>query len=134
MLLVKQFSTFPLFNFCFYSCHSFTRDSTLASQCKKKMSAKYNQVVGDEKFIDVSPGRGSTDSLNSTLLDSEYDGKIRDVESVPLAGQKCNNRWMWFVHAVLLSLSFGLFMSAHFTRVTTLQHVKGYSAWCELNL
>lgn len=40
--------------------------------------------------------------------------------------------WMWLVHAVLLTLSFGLFVSAYFTRVSTLTHVQHFSAYCEL--
>ncbi|TGO08625.1 hypothetical protein BTUL_0200g00190 [Botrytis tulipae] len=93
------------------------------------MSAGYHRVDNDEKFIDVSLGRRSTDNLNSTLLDSEYDEKAQDVESMPLPRHAYDNRWTWLIHAVLLSFSFGLFISAYCTRITTLKHVKEYSAW-----
>jgi hypothetical protein len=38
---------------------------------------------------------------------------------------------MWLAHTALLSLSFTMFVSAFFTRATTLQHVKQFSAYCE---
>lgn len=95
------------------------------------MPAKYHQVIGDEKPIHTLHNRESTESLKSTLLNWEYDEKSQDVESMSLRRLRCNDRWIWLVHAVLLSLSFGLFISTYFTRMTTLKYVEEYSAWCE---
>ncbi|PQE13904.1 tat pathway signal sequence protein [Rutstroemia sp. NJR-2017a BBW] len=89
------------------------------------MPAKYERVIGDEKFIDVSPGRSSAESTDSTLLEYEEGG----AEVPSTTKRQYDNRWMWLVHAVLLSFSFGLFASAYFTRVSTLRHVQEYSAW-----
>ncbi|KAI9641396.1 hypothetical protein NHQ30_010198 [Ciborinia camelliae] len=52
-----------------------------------EIRAKYHPVIGDENFIDASLGRVSTESLNSTLLDSEYDEKSRNMDSAPLPRQ-----------------------------------------------
>jgi len=59
------------------------------------------------------------------LLEDEED--IRAVERQ----SRFSMRWMWLVHAVLLSLSFTLFVSAFFTRASTLQHVQQFSAYCK---
>jgi len=91
------------------------------------MASKYQPIVADEKFHDVFPGRSSTsESLGSTLLEDERDS--RDTEP----HRRFNSRWLWLGHAVLLSLSFVLFMSAYFTRASTLDYVQRYSAYCML--
>ena len=93
------------------------------------MGSKYQPIEVDEKFQDVVfPTRTSTsESLGSTLLEDEEDSRMTEPRS------RFNIKWMWLVHAVLLTLSFGLFVSAYFTRVSTLTHVQHFSSYCELN-
>jgi len=89
-----------------------------------KMPSKYHPV-GDEKFHDVSPTRASlSESFTSTLLEQEDNTRSQEPRR-----QFCV-RWMWLIHVLLLSLSFCLFVSAYFTRVSTLTYVQHYSAWC----
>ena len=91
------------------------------------MGSKYQPIGADEKFHDVFPIRTSTsESLGSTLLDEEDSGNTEPRSRFSI-------NWMWLVHAMLLTLSFGLFISAYFTRVSTLTHVQHFSAYCELN-
>lgn len=86
------------------------------------MPSKYHPV-GDEKFHDVSPTRASlSESFTSTLLEQEDDARSQEPRRFTV-------RWMWLAHALLLSLSFCLFVSAYFTRVSTLAYVQHYSAW-----
>lgn len=94
------------------------------------MGSKYQPLGADEKFHDVVfPTRTSTsESLGSTLLEDEEDSRITEPRS------RFNINWMWLVHAVLLTLSFGLFISAYFTRASTLTHVQHFSAYCESRL
>jgi hypothetical protein len=89
------------------------------------MDSKYKQVDDDEKFQAAFPRRSSTSTLDSTLLDHEEDARALEPR------RKFNPRWMWLAHTVLLSLSFTMFISAFFTRATTLQYVKQFSAYCE---
>jgi hypothetical protein len=91
------------------------------------MGSKYEPIQADEKFHDVFPTRTSTsESLGSTLLEDEEDSR----NTVPRSRFRIN--WMWLVHALLLTLSFGLFVSAYFTRASTLSHVQHFSAYCKL--
>jgi len=94
------------------------------------MASKYQPVEIDEKFQDVIfPTRTSTsESLGSTLLDDEEDSRVADVRS------RFSMNWIWLVHAVLLTLSFGLFILAYCTRVSTLTHVRQFSAYCKWKL
>ncbi|CZT13177.1 uncharacterized protein RAG0_16749 [Rhynchosporium agropyri] len=85
---------------------------------------KYDRVGEDEKFQEPFPGgRTSTSTSDSTLLDEE------DVRGVTQARQKFTIKWMWLVHAALLSLSFTMFVGAFFIRTSTLEHVKKFSAY-----
>jgi hypothetical protein len=91
------------------------------------MGSKYQPIGADEKFQDVFPTRTSTsESLGSTLLEDEEDSRITERQS------QFSINWMWMVHVVLLTLSFALFISAYFTRVSTLAHVQYFSSYCEL--
>jgi hypothetical protein len=90
------------------------------------MGSKYQPVVDDEKFQEVFPRRSSTSTSDSTLLEDEEDSR-RTAEPRRIFGL----RWIWLAHTVLLTLSFTMFISAFFTRATTLQHVKQFSAYCE---
>ncbi|KAL2072858.1 hypothetical protein VTL71DRAFT_12201 [Oculimacula yallundae] len=85
-------------------------------------STKYEAVGLDEKFQEPFPGRASTSTSDSTLLDEE---DVRHTQP----RQKFTIKWMWLVHAALLSLSFTMFMGAFFTRASTLEHVKKFSAY-----
>lgn len=87
------------------------------------MESKY-QPVGDEKFEKYTERRGSNDTSSSTLLEEDIDTRLTPR-------RKFTVRWMMLGHAVLLSLSFTLFMSAFFTRASTLTFVKKYSTYCE---
>lgn len=90
------------------------------------MGSKYQAIGADEKFHDVFPTRTSTsESLGSTLLEDEEDSRSTEPQN------RFNINWMWLVHVVLLTLSFGLFVSAYFTRLSTLTHVQHFSAYCE---
>jgi hypothetical protein len=90
------------------------------------MGSKYQPVGDNEKFQDTFPRRSSTSTSDSTLLEDEEDSR-RPQESRRFFGP----RWMWLAHTALLSLSFTMFISAFFTRATTLQHVKQFSAYCK---
>jgi hypothetical protein len=90
------------------------------------MGSKYQPVGDDEKFQETFPRRSSTSTSDSTLLEDEEDSR-RAIEPRKFFGP----RWMWLAHTALLSLSFTMFVSAFFTRATTLQHVKQFSAYCE---
>lgn len=91
------------------------------------MGSKYQPVDAgdDEKFHEVFPRRSSTSTSDSTLLED-------DTEDSRMLQPKKTSRWMWIVHALLLSLSFSMFVSSFFTRASTLQHVKQFSAYCKL--
>jgi len=92
------------------------------------MGSKYQQVHhDDEKFEDVFPPNRTSSSLSeSTLLEDEDDQRLTQPK------RSWSSRWMWMVHAVLLSLSFTMFVSSWFTRASTLDYVKTYSAYCKL--
>jgi len=95
------------------------------------MSQKYEPISDLEKFgskfHDVSPRRSSmSESLGSTLLEDE-DRMITQPRSN-------SSRWMLLGHAVLLSLSFSMFVGSFLTRASTLTHVKQYSAYCKLKV
>ena len=91
------------------------------------MGSKYQPIEGDEKFQDVvfAARTSTSESLGSTLLEDEEDSRMTEPRS------RFNIKWMWLVHAVLLMMSFGLFISAYCTRVSTLTHVQHFSAYCE---
>ncbi|TAQ91306.1 hypothetical protein B7494_g277 [Chlorociboria aeruginascens] len=88
------------------------------------MTSKYHAVQSDEKFqeVEVFPNRSSTsDSLGSTLLEEE--GYACKTEP------RRREKWFWLGHAVLLSVSFALFASSYYTRLSTLRHVQEFSAY-----
>jgi hypothetical protein len=93
------------------------------------MGSKYQPVKGDEKFQEVlfDARRASTSTSDDTLLEDEEDARLTQPRS------RMSGRWMWLVHAVLLSLSFTMFVSSFFQKPSTLQHVKQFSAYCEQN-
>jgi hypothetical protein len=87
------------------------------------MASKYHAVQNDEKFTEVFPRRSSTSTSDSTLLEDEEDHREPEPRS------RFSGKWMWLVHAVLLLLSFTMFMSAMFTKASTLEHVRKFSAY-----
>ncbi|RFU33618.1 hypothetical protein B7463_g2726, partial [Scytalidium lignicola] len=92
------------------------------------MASKYIPVQDEEKLeeVDFRKRSNSTHSLGSTLLaDEDQDADIMDLSSRWQFSQK----WMWLVHVVLLSLSFTLFVSAYYNRLSTLTHVQLFSAY-----
>lgn len=89
------------------------------------MASKYHAVQNDEKFTEVFPGRSSTSTSGSTLLEDAEDHIISEPRS------RWASKWMVLVHAALLSLSFTMFVSALFTKASTLEHVKKFSAYCK---
>ena len=91
-----------------------------------RMASKYVSIKEvDEKFEDVfPPGRTSTSLSESTLLDEEEQRTIQPQARSP--------KWMWITHAVLLGLSLTMFVSSWFARVSTLDHVREFSAYCML--
>jgi hypothetical protein len=91
------------------------------------MASKYHAVQDDEKFTEVFPGprRSSTSTSDSTLLEDDEDHIIPEPRS------RWTSKWMVLVHAVLLSLSFSMFVSALFMKASTLEHVKKFSAYCK---
>lgn len=88
------------------------------------MASKYHAVQNDEKFTEVFPRRSSTSTSGSTLLED-------DEQIIPEPRSRWASKWMVLVHAVLLSLSFTMFVSALFTKASTLEHVKKFSAYCK---
>jgi hypothetical protein len=94
------------------------------------MAGSKYQPIGDlekfgSKFHDVSPRRSSTsESLGSTLMEDE--------DNMAPQPQPKSSRWMLLGHAVLLSLSFSMFVGSFLTRASTLTHVKQFSAYCKL--
>jgi len=88
------------------------------------MASKYHPVGNDEKFDDIFVRRASTsESLGSTLLEDEEDSRLSEPRKT------LNTKWIWLGHVVLLSLSFVMFAGAYFTRISTLRHVKQFSAY-----
>lgn len=91
------------------------------------MASKYQPVQDDEKFQDVfPPGRTSISLSEPTLLDEEEHRVSQPKARTP--------RWMWITHAALLGLSLTMFVSSWFARVSTLDHVRQFSAYCENSL
>jgi hypothetical protein len=88
------------------------------------MTSKYVSIKEvDEKFEDVfPPGRTSSSGSESTLMDEEEQRHIQPKARTP--------RWMWITHAALLGLSLTMFVSSWFARVSTLDHVRQFSAYC----
>lgn len=76
----------------------------------------------EEKFQDSRPSL--SDSLNSTLLDEEHHNPQAIYREQP------GLKWMWLVHAVLLTLSFTMFAASLYTRSSTAKYVQDFSAWC----
>ncbi|TVY46474.1 Cyclochlorotine biosynthesis protein O [Lachnellula cervina] len=89
------------------------------------MDAKYQQIDhSDEKFEDVFPPNRTSSSLSeSTLMEDEMDHRLVQPQ------KRWAGRWMWMVHAALLSLSFTLFVSSWFTRASTLDYMQRYEAY-----
>jgi hypothetical protein len=90
------------------------------------MPSKYEPIKEeDEKYEDIFVARrSSTSTSNSTLL-CEEDPELSEPRRISISN------WMWLVHAVLLSLSFSMFAAAYFKPVSTLEHVRHFSAYCE---
>lgn len=91
------------------------------------MGSKYQPVKDDEKFQEVlfDARRSSTSTSDETLLEDEEDARISRPKS------RMNDKWMWLAHAVLLSLSFTMFVTSFFQKPSTLEHVQQFSAYCE---
>jgi hypothetical protein len=91
------------------------------------MYSKYQPIQPeDEKFQDVfPPNRLSISTSDLTLLEDEEDSRLTESQS------GFNSKWMWLAHAVLLSLSFSMFVAAYFKPVSTLTHVQHFSAFCK---
>ena len=96
------------------------------------MGSKYQavKVVDDEKFQEQEtfPRRSSTSTSGSTLLEDEEDHRVTELK------RRSSGRWIWTLHAALLTLSFTMFVGSYYTRVSTLEYVKKFSAYCELHL
>jgi hypothetical protein len=92
------------------------------------MSSKYQPVQADEKPQESFARRSSTSTADSTLLEDEEDLRMTQPHG------RFGPRWVWITHAVLLSLSFTMFMTSLFSRASTLEHVERFSAYCEYAL
>ena len=92
------------------------------------MSSKYQPVQDDEKPHESFARRSSTSTADSTLLEDEEDLRLTQPYS------RFGPRWVWITHAVLLSLSFTMFMTSLFSRASTLELVERFSAYCECRL
>ncbi|RDW64667.1 hypothetical protein BP6252_10318 [Coleophoma cylindrospora] len=90
------------------------------------MTSKYESVrTHDDNFEDVivyEKRPTSPDSLASTLMED-------DDHSFKEPTRRISSRWVWLVHALLLSVSFSLFVSTYYLRGSTLRHVQQFSAW-----
>jgi hypothetical protein len=87
-------------------------------------SPEYQPVPGDEEkyqIVAVSNRRLSSSSLDATL---SYDEPFEKRRSSIL-------KWIWVIHAVLLSVSSTMFAAAYFKPVSTLEHVRHFSAYCQ---
>ncbi|KAH8815450.1 hypothetical protein F5884DRAFT_178817 [Xylogone sp. PMI_703] len=91
------------------------------------MASKYVPVQDEEKFeeVDFRKRSNSTHSFGSTLLADDY----QDADIVESSRWQFSQKWMWLVHVVLLSLSFTMFVSAYYNRLSTLTHVQLFSAY-----
>jgi len=88
------------------------------------MSSKYQYVPTDEKFHDEDISRSSTsDSLSNNTPENEDRSEL--IERI----HRYSAKWMWLGHVVLLILSSTMFVSALFTRASTLRFVQQYSAY-----
>ncbi len=95
------------------------------------MDSKYQavKVIDDDKFPDPETflRRSSTSTSDLTLLEIEEDHRIATSK------RNSSARWIWVAHGVLLTLSFTMLLAAYNARASTLEHVKRFSAYCELH-
>jgi len=88
------------------------------------MATKYQPVRDEEKFEAKFPRRSSTSTSDLTLLEEELEnGADRPAKGI------WSEKYMWIVHATLLTLSFTMFISAMFTRASTTEFMKKFSAY-----
>ncbi|KAF2667143.1 hypothetical protein BT63DRAFT_427548 [Microthyrium microscopicum] len=88
------------------------------------MSQTYQPVrKEEEKYHDGYRNRTSISSSSDlTLLHEE-------VSKISHDSQGFQSRWLWLVHAVLLSLSFTMFTATYFRHISTAEHVRRFSAY-----
>jgi hypothetical protein len=76
-------------------------------------------------------GEEKAESDTSSVTLECLDGYNDDLKATSreTTRDRIKSRWMWFVHGLLLSLSFAMFVLSHINFTSTLEHVRKYSAW-----
>jgi hypothetical protein len=106
--------------------HSFILSKAAVLSLFAAMPSEYQPVPEeDEKYQDVFIARRPSISTSDSTLLCDEDAKSSEQR------RRSDSKWMWLVHAVLLSLSFTMFSAAYFKPVSTLEHVRHFSAYCE---
>lgn len=86
----------------------------------KTMSPQYRPLPVAEESTE------SSNDFEKLRDEQSYEVNSRIIEqSLRRGGSR-----IWLIHCVLLLVSFTLFSSAYFTRLSTLRHVKQFSAYC----
>ena len=82
----------------------------------------------------------SGDNDSSTTLEGLENFNLEAAESLRLGDDNTHQaksrvtRWIWLLHGVLLSTSFASFFLAYNVQLSTLNHVKRFSAYCEYTM
>ncbi|KIV98731.1 uncharacterized protein PV09_09514 [Verruconis gallopava] len=90
------------------------------------MGFKYQSVPLDGESDEKSQSEDSSITLN------DRDELSSDLKAIPYhrtTRETLNSRWLWTIHAVLLSISFAMFVLSHVDFTSTLEHVRRFSAW-----
>lgn len=96
-----------------------------------EMPSKYQALQDEEeKFqpVEFVKSRSSSVSTSgSTLL-------FEEVDLSPSASPKrtISEKWMWLIHAVLLTLSFTMFAASYYKPISISEVVKKSSSYCKL--
>lgn len=90
------------------------------------MAIKYEALRKVEQFDQKFHDRpASSDSLDRhALVDVDIVGRDNQPRHYTA-------KWIWLIHAMLLLFSSTLFAGSYYTRLSTLRHVKQFSAYCK---
>ena len=95
------------------------------------MSFRYQPITStEERPRPVSFESASTlDGLDDLDLSAALKSEITSSQSFSSPARRSSLRWLWLMHAILLSTSLILFTLAATVRSSTLKHVREFSAW-----
>lgn len=91
----------------------------------------------NQHFAAESEKLYSGDNDSSTTLEGLENFNLEAAQSLGLSddnihqGKSRITRWIWLLHGVLLSTSFASFFLAYNVQLSTLNHVKRFSAYCK---